>query len=131
MNIKDIVKNISTEQSIAIYRLIKEHKPLKNKKKLLSSIDEEDLFRLNDHEALAIKEHIRTIAERSVERVLIPLANFDFSKPYLVPDIKDIFLIPIDDKLIIGTTERGSYSRYGIYSDGHMYLIILNKLMII
>ena len=128
---KDIVNDLTTDQCIILYSLIKDYKSLKSSKTSVSmELAEGDLFRLDDRKSLEIKSFIKNLANKAIETLLIPLIGSRHnSNNELTSNIRSLFLIKIDGKLIIGTTD--SYGSTKILNDGHMYLIFIEKLNLI
>ena len=52
---------------------------------------------------------------KAINDVMLPLVNVDFSQP--MPTGKNIFYIPLDDKVVIGSAKTSIYSGYSYKPD--------------
>ena len=118
------INSFSLEEFLIISKLFTIHE---NNKKI--ELSKEDLFHLNEPEKIRIKNIVKNSMLNAVYKIITPLTNISFDSK--MPYIDEVFVISLDNKLIIGSSSSNSiyYKCPNVDSGLAQILLIKNFLL--
>ena len=80
-----------------------------------NKVDKIDIFHLDDPDKINLKNKIKKAFKDAINKILLPLVNWDFSEP--TPNLGDYFIIKIDENKAALGVHKNSYYRGDWRSD--------------